>query len=72
LCLVEADVPLSELLAIQAELFEELGALSGDIDEANGVVRLTVVVADPALQGELDARYGVGVVEVTGALQPID
>lgn len=72
LCLVEADVALSELLTVQAELLEELGALSGGIDEADGVVRLTVVVADPALQDELDARYGAGVVEVTGALQPID
>jgi hypothetical protein len=72
LCVTAAERPLSELLAVQDELHDELGALSSSVDEVRGVVGVTVVVADKHLQRTLDERYGEGVVELTGALEPLD
>jgi hypothetical protein len=71
-CITEARHPLSELQAIQDDLHDELEALSSSVDEVRGVVDVTVVVAEEDLQQTLDARYGDGVVDLHGALQPVD
>lgn len=41
-------------------------------DEYSGTVEVGVVVFDPAEQAMLDERYGEGVVELVGRLQPVE
>ena len=71
LCVSKAERPLSELLAIQQELGNELeGMTSSAVDEVHGVVEVSVIVADPDTQRRLDEKYGAGVVKLEGVLQP--
>jgi hypothetical protein len=59
-----------ELTRIQTELTD--GIISSTVDPVAEVVEVQVWVATQARQRELDARYGPGVVILTGALTPID
>jgi len=72
LCVSEGRHPLRELRALQGELHEELDALTSGVDEVHGVLEIGVVVVDPQVQESLDERYGPGVVELSGALEPVD
>lgn len=72
LCVTPAERPLSELQAAQREVHDELpGVLGSGIDEVDGVVDVTVPVADPATQVALDERYGEGVVRLSGVMRPV-
>lgn len=71
LCLTAAERTQAELEQVQQELQEALDPLTLSIDETRGTMQAQVTVADPALQAELDERYGAGVVELVGALQPV-
>lgn len=71
LCITEARHRLDELRSIQQQLQGELDALSSSVNEVTGVVEVTVIVAEEDTQQQLDERYGEGVVQLTGALQPV-
>lgn len=75
LCVIKAERPQAELERVQDEIVkdaEEIRLLSASVSVARGVVRIYVVIADPALQARFDERYGEGVVELRGALQPVE
>ncbi|MDE0801956.1 MAG: hypothetical protein OSA99_01410 [Acidimicrobiales bacterium] len=72
LCVSEAEHTETELRAIQQDVFEELDGFYASTDVVRGVVEIGVIVADPAVQADLDDRYGDGVVELRGALQPVE
>lgn len=71
LCVSEAERTEAELRTIQQDVFEELDGFYASTDIIRGVVEIGVVVADPAVQADLDERYGDGVVELRGALRPV-
>ena len=78
LCVVEFPRTLRELQSIQGELGDraqagDLGVyvLSSGIDELHGRVAVDVLVADPAIVSEIDARYGAGVVELRPRFRPV-
>jgi hypothetical protein len=71
LCVTQATHTIADLRAVQDELHGELAALWSSADEVTGGVDVGVIVADPAVQDELDRRYGPGVVRLHGALQPV-
>lgn len=74
-CVSRAEHTLAELQAVQAEVTASPPAgatvLSSAVSEPDNVVELTVVLATPQLQADLDARFGPGTVEVDGALRPV-
>jgi hypothetical protein len=70
LCVSLAERSLADLQAIQAELSGADVTMSS-INQAVNAVEVQVVVADPALQADYDARYGDGAVDVAGWLQPV-
>jgi hypothetical protein len=70
LCVSPAERSLADLQAIQAELSGADVTMSS-ISQAANAVEVQMVVADPALQSDYDARYGDGAVNVTGWLQPV-
>jgi len=72
LCVVGAPRPAAELDAITAELRYSADILSIWTDGRAGFVEMNVILAATQRQQRLDARYGVGVVRIFGALQPID
>jgi hypothetical protein len=72
LCVSEAERTEAELRTIQDEVFEELDGHYASTDIIGGVVQIGVVVAEPDVQAELDDTYGEGVVELLGALRPVD
>lgn len=72
LCVIEATRTEAELRTIQEDVFEEVDGFYASTDIIRGVVEIGVVVADPALQAELDERYGDGVIELQGALRPVE
>jgi hypothetical protein len=49
-----------------------VGTLGSYVDEVRGVVVLEVEHATQAAQDAYDDRYGTGVVELRGALVPVD
>jgi truncated hemoglobin YjbI len=75
LCLVEHARTLTDLRAVQDELFSgaaaELGleALFASTDEVGNVVELGVIAVDDAQRAALDARYGTGTVRVVPGLR---
>ncbi|MDK3256076.1 hypothetical protein [Blastococcus capsensis] len=72
LCITRAERTLDELLAVQQELHGDLDDILGSsVDEVQGVVEITVPVADEELLNRLDERYPGDVVEVHGRLQPV-
>lgn len=72
LCLSEATHTLAELTQIRQERAAEPGSIGASIDEVTGTVEITVYVATQTRQRELDAKYGRGLVNLVGALEPID
>ncbi len=74
LCVTQRVRSNRELSAIQKEVSEEfdLQVLWSSTDEYSGTVEVGVVVFDPAEQAMLDERYGEGVVELVGRLQPVE
>ena len=72
LCVSEAERTEAELRSIQDEVFAELDGFYASADIIRGVVEIGVIVADPAVQADLDERYGEGVVELQGALRPTE
>jgi hypothetical protein len=71
LCVTEGARTIQELLDIQQEVGEELGALGSGIDSTIPAVEVSVLVAEEGLQASLDERFGEGAVIVTGALRPV-
>jgi hypothetical protein len=73
LCVTQRPVPRAELVALQQRISgdRELRMLSSSLDEINGRIDLTVVVADDATLALVRERYG-DLVDVTGALKPVD
>lgn len=72
LCVSKAERSYERLQAVQREITDVPGFISGGIDEPANVVRLEVYVATDELRHELADRYGPGTVELTGFLQPVD
>lgn len=73
LCVSGAERTEADLRGIQDELTRAVdGFLFSSTDIIRGVVEIGVVVADPMVQAELDETYGAGVVELQGALTPVD
>ena len=72
LCVIESERTEAELRRLQDDLYAELDAHFASVDIIRGVVEFGVVVADPTLQAELDDAHGAGVVELIGALRPVD
>ncbi|SDZ55093.1 hypothetical protein SAMN05421684_6580 [Asanoa ishikariensis] len=70
LCVSRAARSTAELNRVAAELSGEPGVLSAGADIRTNQVVAEVYVADDARQRDLDARYGVGVVRLTGYLEP--
>ncbi len=72
-CVSAAEHTEAELRSIQDELFGSLDdTLFASVDIVRGVVEIGVIVADATVQADLDDTYGVGVVELVGALRPVD
>ena len=71
LCLSAARHTHAELLSIQDELMSAPNILSSSVDESNGIVEATVIADPQELQASSDAKYGVGVVIVSSALQAV-
>ncbi|PZF91720.1 hypothetical protein C1I99_22935 [Micromonospora deserti] len=72
LCLSGAERSLAELAEIQQELANEPLMTHTSTDIVTGTVEAGVIMATQARQRELDAMYGPGVVNLVGALEPID
>ena len=74
LCVTDAEHTTTELRAIMTELSAELGPsgrlLGVNDDEVANTVTVEVTL-DDGLQREMDRRYGPGLVEVRGQLQPV-
>jgi len=73
LCLTGAARTEAELLEIQQQLHRDLPerVLGSGIDVRTNAVTAQVFVADPALQRDLDQRYGEGAVILDGWLRPV-
>jgi hypothetical protein len=84
ICVVERTHSLDELQSIEQELlgaegrdFSDLARRYGAVGYTNvadheGVIRLSVLIAEPGAQEELDARFGAGAVELVPVLRPVD
>lgn len=77
LCVSKAERTMNELQSIQRDLTRDAKAfdlemLSAGVDEVANVVDLQVVVMHDDTQDRIDARFGKGVVRVTGRLEPVD
>jgi hypothetical protein len=70
LCVSAATRTTAELTRAQLELNSLPGMLSTGIDVVGNRVTVEVYVATDARRRELDARYGVGTVVLTGFLEP--
>jgi hypothetical protein len=73
LCVTSRSVPRAELMALQQRISgdHDIRMLSSALDEINGRIQLTVVVADESTLALVRERYG-DLVDVTGALQPVE
>lgn len=72
LCVSPARHSLAELAKIQQELASEPLMTNASTDIVTGTVEIGVFLATQARQRELDAKYGPGLVNLAGALEPID
>jgi len=76
-CVIQRSRTEASLRAITDELFGDFGrsiglqVLSSGNNDLRNTVMCTAMVSTPALQQKLDERFGTGVVELTGALQPV-
>jgi hypothetical protein len=70
LCVSPAARSTADLHRVQGELSTLPGLLSVGVDTLTNQVVAEVYVATAARQQELDARYGPGVVKLTGFLEP--
>lgn len=73
LCVNQAKYTLRELGKIEKALGKQLGdqVLYSNADEYTNRVKLSLYVATDELQDELDAKYGKGVVQLYGWLEPV-
>jgi len=80
LCVASAATTSAEIEALaqkisadeyDADSLDPLLRQSAVVDYSRGTIRVVVAVATPALQAAFDAKYGVGVVVVSGVLRPI-
>jgi hypothetical protein len=76
LCISVATRTAADLEAIRDEVMTEFQAsgsmISAGLDDASGVVGITVWVVDADDQARLDDRYGAGVVVLAGFLKPVE
>jgi hypothetical protein len=72
LCVSGAPRTEAELVVIQDSLTRTPGLLSSSVNGRSGSVELDLILATTQLQQQFDTRYGVGVVRLYGALQPVD
>lgn len=72
ICVIPAVYSLADRDDIRQEVTAALGQLSSTVDEVTGTVHVTLTVATEPEQSQLDARFGPGVVILTGWLRPID
>ena len=72
LCVSEARHTMSELTDIQRQLSNEPGITHSLVDGVTGTIEVGVFVATRARQGELDTKYGPGLIRLVGVLVPID
>jgi hypothetical protein len=72
LCVSAAEQSLAELDKVRRQFAGEPGMTYAAIDVVTGTVEIGVFVATQARQRELDAKYGPGLVNLVGALEPID
>jgi hypothetical protein len=74
LCVVERDQPAAKELD---DIFERLDGvltqtiLHGSVNYRRGVVEATITVVDQQARGEVEDAFGPGLVELNGALTPI-
>jgi len=71
-CVTGARFTEAQLLAAQNSLAAEPGFVSSGVDVVGNRVELTVLVATQARQRQLDERLGVGLVLLSGLLEPVD
>ncbi|GAA0899818.1 hypothetical protein [Virgisporangium aurantiacum] len=71
ICVTAAERSMAELTRIQVDEASEPGTTSS-VDPVTGILGIEVFVGTQARQRELDARYGPGVIVLTGLLIPID
>jgi hypothetical protein len=72
LCVSAARHTDAELRKIQDELTGEPGMTYASTDTVRGTVEIGVFVATEGRQRALDAKYGAGLVNLVGTLEPID
>jgi hypothetical protein len=72
LCVSQARHTEAELRKIQDELSTEPGMSFASTDMISETVEIGVFVATASRQRELDAKYGPGLVNLVGTLEPID
>ena len=72
LCVSKALRTDAELRRVQEAVVATPGALQAGVNGFTGQVEVTVIRATVQQQAAFDARYGAGVVRLTGVLQPID
>lgn len=72
LCVSQARHTEAQLRKIQDELSTEPGMTYASTDIVAGTVEIGVFVATEKRQRELDAKYGAGLVNLIGTLEPID
>lgn len=71
ICVTAGRRPIAELTKIQYEEASKPG-LSSSVDPVTGTLGIEMFVGTQAYQRELDARFGPGVIVLTGLLIPID
>jgi hypothetical protein len=72
LCVSQARHSEADLRKIQDELTGEPGMVFASTDVVSGTIEIGVFVAKEGRQRELDAKYGAGLVNLIGTLEPID
>jgi hypothetical protein len=70
-CVIAGKRPIAELTRIQYEEASKPG-MTSSVDPVTGTLGIEVFVGTQAHQRDLDARYGPGVIVLTGLLTPID
>lgn len=71
-CVTAGERTYAELDRLMTTIAREYETLSVGIAVERSGIDLTVWVDDGELQSELDERYGAGVIEVSGQLEPVD
>jgi hypothetical protein len=76
-CVIQRSRTEASLRVVLQDLSGERGralgvdVLDGSVDDVRNIVTCRVFVADTSLQQRVDETYGEGIVELTGALQPV-